>query len=315
MQLKSFYMTMKDGTEIWVNRWLPDDIENAKGVVQLHHGLEEHSLRYDAFGSVLAENGYILNAYDFRGHGKTAEKASADGKGIMGQIAKKNGSKIVVEDLDEMIESVKKEYEGLPVILFGHSFGSLVSQAYIEKYGDKLDGCVLCGTAGPMRASATIGKCFTAILNLFARDKKSKLMTSIAFGGYNNRIQEVKNGKEWLSKNELNVTLYLYDNYCGQGLTTSFYHDLATLLSRIHKRSNMKKVPKNLPVFMIYGDQDPVGSYGKTINRLYEIYNNNGMSNVEIKAYKDDRHEILNEDDRYEIMADITGWLDKVVSR
>ena len=74
MQTKSFYQTMSDGCEIWINRWAPDSDVKIKGVVQLHHGLAEHSMRYDRLGSVLAENGYVLNAYDMRGHGQTAEK-------------------------------------------------------------------------------------------------------------------------------------------------------------------------------------------------------------------------------------------------
>ena len=79
MKMNSFSLKMNDGCEIFLNRWEPDNPEDIKGVVQLHHGLAEHSMRYDRLGSVLAENGYVLNAYDMRGHGKTAETAIAKG--------------------------------------------------------------------------------------------------------------------------------------------------------------------------------------------------------------------------------------------
>lgn len=75
MTTKSDFQTMSDGFELWVTKWIPDEVENIKGVVQLHHGLAEHSLRYDRLGSVLCESGFALVAYDMRGHGRTAENA------------------------------------------------------------------------------------------------------------------------------------------------------------------------------------------------------------------------------------------------
>ena len=89
MQMKSFMMKMDDGYELCLNRWQPDSDDEIKGVIQLHHGLAEHSLRYDRFGSILAEQGYVLNAYDMRGHGRTAENADKNGTGIFGKLADK----------------------------------------------------------------------------------------------------------------------------------------------------------------------------------------------------------------------------------
>ena len=82
----------------------------------------------DRLGSVLAENGYILNAYDFRGHGKSAENAISAGYGTFGKIANKDGFNIAIEDLKEIIQGVKNDFPGKKVILLGHSFGSFVSQ-------------------------------------------------------------------------------------------------------------------------------------------------------------------------------------------
>ncbi|EID84622.1 hypothetical protein MSI_19120 [Treponema sp. JC4] len=112
MTTKSDFQTMSDGFELWVTKWIPDEVENIKGVVQLHHGLAEHSLRYDRLGSVLCESGFALVAYDMRGHGRTAENAEKKGKGKFGKLADKDGFNRVVEDLHEMIEADKKEFEG-----------------------------------------------------------------------------------------------------------------------------------------------------------------------------------------------------------
>ena len=102
MQMKNFIMTMSDGFQISVNRWIPDEDIEVKGVIQLHHGLKEHSLRYDRFGSVLAENGFVLNAYDMRGHGRTAQNAEANGTGMFGKLADKDGFFRVTDDLFEI---------------------------------------------------------------------------------------------------------------------------------------------------------------------------------------------------------------------
>ena len=139
MALKSFSFKTKDGFEHWVNRWIPETQDpekpaEIKAAIVFNHGLAEHSLRYDRFGSILAENGYVFNAFDMRGHGRTAEISIANGTGDFGKLADKNGFKRAVADVDEMIDAVSQEYPCVPVILMAHSFGTFVAQSYIEKY-------------------------------------------------------------------------------------------------------------------------------------------------------------------------------------
>ena len=315
MQVKSFSFKVSDGTEIWMNRWIPDPDTEIKGIIQLHHGLAEHSLRYDRFGSILAENGYVLNAYDMRGHGKTAEIAESKGSGKFGKLADSNGFNRVVEDLNEIISDVKKEYEGKPVVLFGHSFGSFVSQGFIEKYSNNIDACVLCGTAGPRRALIGFGSLAVNITKAI-RGKNTivPLLDKLAFGSYNNRIKEMKTDHDWLSRNELNVSMYMSDNWCNIPLTASFFSDMMAGLKMIHKSSNMKKIRKDLPVFFIYGEEDPVGDYGKTVQALCSIYKANGLKEVQLKSYPEDRHEILNELDREIVEKDVLDWINNTLT-
>ena len=129
---------MDDGYELCLNRWQPDSEEDIKGVVQLHHGLAEHSLRYDRFGSVLAENGWVLNAYDMRGHGRSAEIADKNGTGIFGKLADKKGFDRAVLDLKAVTDNLKNDFPGKKTILMGHSFGSFVAQGFIEEYGNDI---------------------------------------------------------------------------------------------------------------------------------------------------------------------------------
>lgn len=314
MQLKSFFMKMTDGNELWINRWIPDSDTEIKGVIQLHHGLAEHSLRYDRLGSILAEHGYVLNAHDMRGHGQTGANAQKNKKGRMGRLAEKKGFDRVVEDLDEMIENLKKEFPGKKVILLGHSFGSFVSQGYIEKYGKRIDGVILSGTAGPQKALVGFGNIFAHILCcFFGPNSVLKLLYKLSFGGYNKRIEHPISDFSWLSKNQTNISMYESDDWCGIPLTTSFYVDMTGGLKKIHRNSNMKKIPRELPLLCIYGEEDPVGGYGKTVNKLMDIYKKNGLKDIQVKSYKDDRHEILNEDDKETVENDILNWLDSKI--
>lgn len=313
MQTKSFTQTMSDGFEIFINRWAPDQDEDIKGVIQLHHGLSEHSMRYDRLGSVLAENGYVLNAYDMRGHGRTAENSIAKNTGMFGKLADKDGFNRVVKDLYEVTNAVKKVYEGKKIVLLGHSFGSFVSQAYIEQFGDQIDGVILSGTAGPQRPLIFMGKIAANLVKLFkGGDYISKLLDNLSFGSYNKRIENPKSKYSWLSANEMAVSMYEMDNWCGIPLTTSFFCDMVSGLSQIHKPSNMKKIPENLPVFFFFGDQDPVGGYGKTINNLFDIYKKNGLQRIELKAFEGDRHEVLNELDCEVVEKDIIDFISSI---
>lgn len=313
MQTQKFFQKMKDGTEIAVNRWIPDDEENIKGVIQLSHGMQEHSLRYDRLGCILAEKGYVFNAHDHRGHGKTAQKAIEKGTGKFQLLDKKNGFNKVVSDLDEVIEKVKSDYAGKPVILLGHSFGSFVSQAFIERYGEKINGCCLCGSKGPDKTSAIGGAFLAALLKFFGKaEKESPKLQNIAFGSYNDKFKDENDDLSWLSKSKANRDMYKLDSWCGGTATVAFFGDICHGLKLIHKKTAMKSIPSDLPVYIIYGEDDPVGNYGKSLEALEKIYKENGMSKVTRQSYPGDRHEILNEDDSEQVIENLLTWISTV---
>ena len=319
MKLKSFSFKTKDGIELWVNRWIPEsaDPENPpkiKAVIVFNHGLAEHSLRYDRFGSILAENGYVFNAFDMRGHGKTAEISIANGTGCFGKLADKDGFKKAVSDVDELIDLVSKEYPGVPVILMAHSFGSFIAQSYIENYHGKIAACFLIGTAGPRLALTTSGKIAANIIRFFCgKNSIVGLLDKLSFGSYNDRIPQLKSKYDWLSKDDFSNNMYADDQWCGFPLKTSFYCDMTSGLCSIHKKSNIAKIEKSLPIYLLYGSDDPVGSYGVTVNQLAGCYKKLGIQNVTVKEYPGDRHEILNETDKETVEKDILEMLGRLV--
>ena len=321
MSLKSFSVKTHDNTELWVNRWIPDadDPENPpkiKGVIVFNHGLAEHSLRYDRFGSILSENGYVFNAFDMRGHGRTAENAIQKGTGDFGKLADKNGFTLAVKDVDFLIDLVKKEYPDVPVILMAHSFGSFIAQSYIENFHGKIKACFLIGTAGPRLPLVTMGNILAKIVRLFCgKNSVVGLLDTLSFGSYNKRIKPLKTKYDWLTKDESMFMMYADDKWCGFPLKTSFYCDMTGALRNIHQKSNMAKIDKDLPIYLLFGSEDPVGDYGKTVKALAECYKNLGIKDVNVKEYPGDRHEILNETDKEQVETDILNMLNEVIQK
>lgn len=310
MQTEKFFQTMKDGTEIAVNRWIPENEEDIKAVIVLSHGMLEHALRYDRIGSDFADKGFVFSGHDHRGHGRTAFNAEQKGTGEFALLSKSDGFNLVVSDLEEIIGKVKADFPGKKVILLGHSFGSFVAQAFIERAGKIIDGCVLSGTSGPRRSAVRGGLFVTSLMMLFhKKNYKSIALQKMAFKGYNDRFGEIKTGLEWLSKSESNIEMYMNDSWCGGVATLGFFRDIFKGLNDIHKKNNMKKIPPSLPILFVTGEEDPVGDYGKTIRALASDYKNNGVKVVDTKFYEGYRHEILNEEISERVMDDIVSWI------
>lgn len=315
MQTEKFFQIMKDGTEIAVNRWIPDENQDVKGIVVLSHGMLEHALRYDRIGCLLAEKGFVFSAHDHRGHGKTAFKAVEKKTGTFGLLDNKDGFNKVVGDLEEIITEIKTDYPNKKIILLGHSFGSFVSQSFIERNSNLLNGCILCGSSGPININKlNIGKFIVSIISLFHKPTyKSKFIQNMAFGSYNKKIPEVITGFEWLSANKDNINMYMNDSWCGGTACIGFFRDLFNGLSLIHKSKAMKQISINLPIFIVAGADDPVGNYGKSLLNLVDIYKSNGIKSVSLKLYNGDRHEILNEKDGDNVLSDMIDWIASIL--
>ena len=291
-------IVMSDGSENFFHRWLPDG--EAQFIVLLSHGMTEHAARYADFGSFLAAQHIALYAEDHRGHGRTAQNARDRGTGDFGQLADKNGFFRVVDDIKEEAELLHKQYPGKKLFLFGHSFGSFIAQCFIEKYAGLIDGAILCGTAGP-RAIVHVGKAMAGIIRMCKGGKHiSPLLEHLSFSSYNDN---------WLTRDEAVIKKYAEDPWSGFHCCVGFYHDMFSGLCYTHASRHLRRIPHRLPIFLIAGSDDPVGSYGETVSKLSSIYKANGVQDVLLKLYPGARHELLNEINRDEVKADILSWL------
>ena len=305
-------MSMSDGNVNIIHSWIPDG--DVKAVVLLSHGMTEHASRYARFGELLTKDGFALYAEDHRGHGETAKLAEEKGTGQFGYLADKNGFFRVVDDIHEEALFLRNKYEGKKLFLFGHSFGSFISQCFIEKYGDCIDGVILCGTAGPQKGLIAFASAFGNLIKFFTgKHHYSKLVDNLSFGSYNNHIKNPRTKFDWLTRDNAIVDAYVADPWCGYTCTIGFYCDMFSGLKYIHTEKNMLQIPRTLPVFFIDGDEDPVGGYSKTVQDLCTRYQGNGIKDVSIKFYSGARHELLNETNKEEVEQDVLSWFNSHV--
>ena len=102
---------------------------------------------------------------------------------------------------------------------------------------------------------------------------------------------------------------YVADPFCGMLCSAGFYRDMAGALKRIHKRDEMGKIRKELPVYVISGSADPVGDMGESPAALVVAYRHLEIKDLETVLYPDARHETLNETNREEVQENLLSWL------
>ncbi len=312
--MKEFYISSSQKTEklhcvIWEPQCSP------RAVLQISHGMVEHIGRYEEFAQELTRHGYVVVGHDHLGHGKTA-KTEAD----LGFFARKNGHLIVIKDIHLVLREVQKKYPDLPYFLLGHSMGSYFVRKYMTIYGAELDGVILSGTGNQPAAVAKAGYLLSRFLVFWKGDHdRSGLMHALMFGSFAKSVKDRKTDSDWLTKDEKKVAEYRADPFCQFRFTVGAYRDFLKIIVELCGRKaagnkRLAKIPHGLPVLLCSGEEDPVGNKGKGVIELYETFNEIGMSDVTMKLYENDRHEILNETDRERVYADILAWMESRIA-
>lgn len=286
--------------------WEPEgDIE---AIVQISHGMIEYIDRYDRFARFLNSKRILVVGNDHLGHGLTAKDDDE-----LGYFPTQYKSKTVVDDLYEITKEIKSRFgEEIPYFVLGHSMGSFMIRRYIMTYGDKVDGAVIVGTGSQPKVVLKGGKAVLKILKAFKGDNyRSKFVEKMAFGTYNKKFEPVVTQNDWISRDKDIVHKYVNDKYCTFLFTLNGYETLFDVLEFIQSPQNKVKIPNDLPLLFVAGDMDPVGNYGKSVKQVYNNYKVQGVEDIDIKLYKDGRHEILNELNYEDVYNDIYNWLKK----
>ena len=305
--MNTFKFPASDGTNVHCYEWSP--AKPPRAVIHISHGMGEHAARYDWVAQQLTNAGYLVYASDHRGHGHTATK--------LGQFGA-DGWNRTLRDLNEMMVAHRKDYPGLPVILLGHSMGSMLSQQYIELYGSTIDAVVLSGSPG--FANPVLSWILRIIVTVetwrFGDDKESGLLQNLIFGSSNKNFEtgseansQVLTGFEWLSRDPDEVKAYMDDAMCG---FVPFPASLKLVFAGANwtqKKASVASIPSKLPVYLFSGSADPVHNEIKDIERLLAKYRDAGLS-VDTRFYDEGRHEMFNETNKDEVMTDLLTWLE-----
>lgn len=281
---------------------------SVRGVVQIAHGMAEYFERYNAFADYLADHGFVVCGEDHLGHG-----SSVNGADDYGYFSEKSGWQNVVRDMYKLTKIMKKNYPEVPYFIFGHSMGSMLARAFVTKCSKHIDGAVFCATSGGQSGTEGLLAAID-IAKLIQGDRhKSKLFDTLAFGSYNKKIQDRNSDFDWLSRDTATVAKYCNDKRCGFLFTLNGFENLAKLLWYVSNDKWYDTYPKDLPTYLISGACDPVGDYGKGVLKVFNNLNLNNC-NVEMKIYKDARHELLNEVNKQEVYGDILDFFESVMA-
>ena len=270
--------------------------ETPVGLFHVVHGMIEHIRRYEDFMRALAAQGWLCYGFDNLGHGYTVSD--------MSELGYPGKWQYLADDVRSVTRKMKAEFgKELPCVLMGHSMGSfIVRLAATPALWDKL---IVMGTAGPNPVSE-VGLALIAHKIKKEGDRAvSPMMEKMIFGSYNKRFLEEKDRISWLSTVPAVRDAYRSDPYCNYHFTLNGFETLIKLQTLCNSAKWFSRVSPDLPILLLSGADDPVGSYGAGVRKVYEELLKNGKK-VEMKLYEGARHEILHEPCSQEVIEDIS---------
>lgn len=310
MKKIEFYFDSRDGeNKIHAVRYEPEESALVQGrpvaVLQIVHGMAEYVERYEETARFFTERGFVVTGEDHLGHGGSVSEG-----GTYGYFCKQDPATVVVRDVHRLKKMTQELYPGVPYFILGHSMGSFMVRNYICRYGTGIQGAIIMGTGQNTSVQVACIKALAAEQKCFGGDtRKSPVLHNLIFGSVNKRIDNPKSENDWLSCNEENVAQYNADERCGFMFTVNGFATLFELIARSIKPENLEKIPKDLPVLFVAGDQDPIGDYGDGVKAAYDTLEDAGLEHLALKLYEGDRHEILNEADGKTVMKDLHSWI------
>lgn len=282
-----------------------NDSVKHKAIIQISHGMCEHIARYDDFAKYLANNGYIVCGNDHLGHGNSIRKYSE--LGFFGV----NGDENLVEDMYTLTKLIQDKFKDLPIIVMGHSMGSFITRCYLDKYSDKIDGCILSGTGNGSSMMPITKKVAKMNMKTFGPFYRSKLVKKLVDSKITVRYKDSHSRKfDWISRDKDVIDKFINDKKCNFIFTLNGYYTLFTLIEKMNTKEWGKNIDKNLPILIFSGTKDPVGGFSKGVKKVYKKITDLKLEDVSLKLYDNGRHEMINEINKYEVYEDILQWLD-----
>jgi len=269
-------------------RYLNWHAQSPKAVLIVLHGMAEHAGRYAPLAEALCPLGFEVYAPEYPGHG--------EGAGKLGFFAPKDGFELVCEDMIRFYRFIHKTHPDLPILLFGHSMGTIFARALMmQDLSPAPKGCLLSGVTVDQPIRRDLAPAMIKLIGTLSggMDKVSPIVMGMSIGAFSKAVQNAKTPCDWLSRDENAVNAYISDPLCGFNLTSSMMHDVARGILWTLKPENEKRIPDKMPVRICVGACDPVGGE-KAANELKRRWVRLGK-NISVSVYPQARHELLNE--------------------
>lgn len=297
---KEMKLKAADGLELHLHIW--DEVEKPIGLIQIVHGMAEHGARYDLFAKRLNQAGYIVVADDHRGFGKSAINES-----YLGHLDGETGFQNMIQDEVSVRTYIKENYPNLPYFIFAHSMGSFIIRTFMAQH--QVDGVILSGSGLQPTALLKMGQIITKYRVKKDDKKRSGFLNKLAFWGYNKPFNE-NHRFSWLSRDVAVYEAYEKDPFCGPVVGTSgFFHNLFEVVKVSQQKETLESVPKDLPILLLSGSDDPVGHFGKDTPKIALALEKAGVEDVTYKIYENARHELVNELCKETVFQDVIDWL------
>lgn len=285
-----------DQLELGVSIRIP---EEARGILQLVHGMAEHRERYHNFMDYCAERGLVVIIHDHRGHGASIK--SKEDFGYFGP----NGAKSIVEDAHQITDYIKNRFPNLPLTLFGHSMGSLVVRCYIQKYDRDIDGLIVCGSPS-YQVGSKVGLVIAKLMQAFKNEKhRSNLINKLAFSRNMKKFKHEDSPNAWIVSDPAVLAAYDADERDGFVFTLNGFETLFELMQRAYNKHGWTVNNPGLPILFIAGADDPCIIDEKHFYKAVNFLRQRGYRDVTSKLYPGMRHEILNEVGKLEVWQDV----------
>ncbi|NRR33555.1 alpha/beta fold hydrolase [Oxalobacteraceae bacterium] len=286
---QAFPLAAADGYPIEAMVWRGSDAGAPRGAVQIVHGMAEHARRYRHVAEALVRAGYVVYASNHRGHGAHAQEL-----GTLGDFGA-GGFASLVDDMAVLTRHIRASHPGVPMVMLAHSMGSMAAQIYLLDHADLLDAVALSGT--------------TALELLDPR------VSGWTVESANATVPDAQSPVDWLSRDPAVPAAYLADPLCAFPLTEASLFSIFDTGARTADPAELARLPKDLPFYLFTGACDPVNGHLAWFDPLVLRLRQSGLRNLSTHVYGGARHEVLNETNRAEVIANLLAWLERVTAR
>ena len=287
-----------------IKGWIYSPIVQPKAIVQIVHGFGEHSRRYLHLILQMLDAGFVVCADDHVGHGATAGAGNTWGDyGYKGYVT-------TTEDEKTLHDIVTQKYPGLPYFMFGHSWGSMIARDFTVRYGELLKGVIYCGTTALRKNTLELDKKLQVFVDGGHGSEINPELLGELLKDFNERYDDVKTPNDWVALDSNVVADHARDpfNNFHTPPNNQALYDFTQLWIKICNEDWAAKVP-DVPIYLIAGDQDPVGNFGEGVYQTANWLSQTGKK-VKTKIYSGYRHEVHNEPDiRDEVEAGIIQFI------